>query len=228
MTCTNCGREVAEGMSFCNGCGVPMPMAASASAGALASPSIPTTKPCPFCGEQIMQAAMTGGYFVFSGTNGAPGWTYYVLASTNLEVPLAGWAVIATNAFDGAGNFSFSNAVVPGSPREFYAMALGTLPPDAALPATIALFKTPTVRDLVSSEPYLHTGQMDTIDAVIAFYQTISAQARAGRVRNADPQLSGIFLDASAGVPLAAFLRALNEEAYVDIPCPCEGTSPPP
>jgi len=41
-------------------------------------------------------------------------------------------------------------------------------------------------------------------------------------VRNADPQLSRISLDASAVVPLAAFLRALDEEAYVDVPCPCQ------
>jgi cytochrome c peroxidase len=89
------------------------------------------------------------------------------------------------------------------------------------LPATIALFKTPTVRDLVSSEPYLHTGRMYTIEDVLAFYQNFSAQARAGTVRNADPQLGGIFLDGSAVAPLAAFLRALDEEDYVDIPCPC-------
>ena len=96
------------------------------------------------------------------------------------------------------------------------------MPPEAALPATIALFKTPTVRDLVSSEPYLHTGQMNTIEDVLEFYLNSSAEARAGTIRNADPQLSNVSLDASAVAPLAAFLRALNEAAYVDIPCPCQ------
>jgi cytochrome c peroxidase len=139
---------------------------------------------------------------------------------------LAAWTVIATNAFDSEGYFSFTNAAAPGSPQGFYAMELGTLPPEAALPATIARFKTPTVRDLVSSEPYLHTGRMDTIEDVIAFYQNFSAQARAGNVRNADPQLSGISLDGSATGPLAAFLRALDEAAYVDIPCPCQPVPP--
>jgi len=171
---------------------------------------------------QITMAAMTGNNFFFSGTNGVPGWTYYVLATTGPSLPLSGWTVIGTNSFDNQGNFSFTNAVTPGVPQEFYALTLGTIPADIALPGTIALFKTPTVRDLVSSEPYLHTGQLNTIEAVIAFYQKVSAQTRAGMIRNAAPQLSGISLDASAVAPLAAFLRALDEEAYVDIPCPCQ------
>jgi cytochrome c peroxidase len=105
---------------------------------------------------------------------------------------------------------------------QFYSIALGTLPPDAALPGTIALFKTPTVRDLVSSEPYLHTGRMNTIEDVVEFYENFSASTRAGMVRNADPQLGGIFLDESAVAPLAAFLHALDESDYADIPCPCQ------
>jgi hypothetical protein len=170
---------------------------------------------------QIAEAAMNGNNFTFNGTNGTPGWTYYVLTATNLQLPLAGWTVIATNAFDSEGSFRFTNATAPGTTEGFYALALGTISPAAALPQTIALFKTPTVRDLVSSEPYLHTGQMDTIEEVLDFYLNFSDLARAGMARNAAPQLSGISLDASAVGPLAAFLRALDEEDYADIPCPC-------
>ena len=171
---------------------------------------------------QISRAAMNGNNFIVSGTNGPAGWTYLVLNTTNLSLSLGRWIIIATNAFDGAGNFSFTNILAPGAPQGFFALELGTLPPEAALPATIALFKTPTVRDLVSSEPYLHTGQMNTIEDVLEFYLNSSAEARAGTIRNADPQLSNVSLDASAVAPLAAFLRALNEAAYVDIPCPCQ------
>jgi len=174
---------------------------------------------------RISQATMSGSQVAFSGTNSTPGWTYFVLASTNLSSPFTAWTVVATNTFDSQGNFSFTNTVA-GPAQGFYAMEIGTLPPDAALPATIALFKTPTVRDLVSSEPYLHTGRMNTIEDVLQFYQTFSAKARAGNVRNADPQLSGILLDASATAPLAAFLRALNEANYADIPCPCQPAPP--
>ena len=169
----------------------------------------------------ISRLEMTGNNFNFSGTNGAASWSYFVLSATDLSLPLANWTVIATNTFDNQGRFNFTNSVVPGATR-FYALVLGTLPPDSALPATIALFKTPTVRDLVSSEPYLHTGRMNTIEDVLQFYLNSSAQARAGTLRNADPQLSRISLDASAVAPLAAFLRALDEENYADIPCPCQ------
>jgi hypothetical protein len=62
---------------------------------------------------------------------------------------------------------------------------------------------------------------MDTIEDVLSFYLNFSALARAGMVRNAAPQLGGISLDVSAVGPLAAFLRALDEEDYADIPCPC-------
>ncbi len=170
---------------------------------------------------RIGWAGMNGNNFYLTGTNGSPGWTYRVLAGTNLSSPLAEWAVLATNSFDGEGHFSFTNAVDPNVPQKFYAVSLGTLPQATALPGMIALFKTPGVRDLVSSEPYLHTGRMNTIEDVLGFYLNVSAQARAGIIRNAAPQLSAITLDASAVAPLAAFLRALDEENYADIPCPC-------
>jgi cytochrome c peroxidase len=174
--------------------------------------------PSPLVSATMLNAAN----FVLSATNVTPGGTYYVLASTNLLLPLYAWTIAASNEVDAAGQFSFTYAVNHGVPRQFYVLSLASISAAAALPQTIALFKTPTVRDLVSSEPYLHTGQMDTIEDVINFYLSVSADARAGTVRNADPQLSGTLLDGSAVAPLAAFLRALDEEDYADIPCPCQ------
>jgi hypothetical protein len=170
----------------------------------------------------ITGGMMSAGNLVFSVTNTTPGGIYYLLGSTNLLLPVADWAIIATNTVDSEGQLSFTNAVEPGVPQEYYVLSLAAISPAAALPGTIARFKTPTVRDLVSSEPYLHTGRMNTLEQVLGFYLNFSAQARAGTVRNADPQLSGISLDASAAAPLAAFLRALDEEDYADIPCPCQ------
>jgi cytochrome c peroxidase len=85
----------------------------------------------------------------------------------------------------------------------------------------VGLFKTPNLRDLGSSEPYLHTGRMDTIEEVLGFYQNFSSLASTGAVRNAAVQLSGISLNNAAVAPLAAFLRSLDED-YFDIPCPCQ------
>ena len=61
---------------------------------------------------------------VFSGTNGTPGGIIYVLSSTNVALPLGDWARIATNFFDGSGNFSFTNAVNPSTPQQFFLLQL--------------------------------------------------------------------------------------------------------
>ncbi len=84
--------------------------------------------------------------------------------------------------------------------------------PAAALPLTIGMFKTPTLRDLGQSDPYLHSGQMDTIEDVLTFYVEVSGLARQGSLRNGASQLADIVLGADDLAPLAAFLRALNED----------------
>jgi hypothetical protein len=180
-------------------------------------PQLIATPPPP--SPQLTGAILNGNNFVLQGTNGPPGWTYYVLASTNLLAPVADWNLVATNIFDDQGDFVSTNAVSPG-PQVFFQLLVGAPGPAVALPLTIALFKTPNLRDLGSSQPYLHTGRMNTIEAVLAFYQNFSGLARTGAVRNAAPQLSGISLNNAAVVPLAAFLRSLNED-YFDVPCPC-------
>ncbi len=164
----------------------------------------------------INAPAVAGNNLLLTG-DGVPGWTYYVLTATNAALPLEDWQIVATNSFDMSGNFSFADQTISSS-QKFYRLTLDTTA--SVLPYTIGLFKTQTVRDLSSSEPYLHTGRMVTIEDVINFYETFSAKARAGLVRNGDPQLSGVFMDTNAIVPLAAFLRSLNED-YTDIPCPC-------
>ena len=85
-------------------------------------------------------------------------------------------------------------------------------PDDILLPRTIALFKTPSLRGLAFSGPYLHNGRKDTLEEVIEFYIRMSRLARDGKVRNAAPELSGILLKEEDIAPLAAFLRALNED----------------
>ena len=47
---------------------------------------------------------------------------------------------------------------------------------------------------------------------MLRFYVAVSARARAGEVRNAAPELAGIRLTEADVAPLAAFLRALNED----------------
>lgn len=82
----------------------------------------------------------------------------------------------------------------------------------ALLPKTVGAFKTPGLRDLADSAPYLHHGQLDTIEDVLEFYADFASKARAGLVRNPSPELLGIALVPQDIAPLAAFLRSLNED----------------
>jgi hypothetical protein len=52
------------------------------------------------------------------------------------------------------------------------------------LPTAIARFKTPGLRDLSHSAPYMHTGKFDTLENIIGFYVGGSGQARLGTLRN--------------------------------------------
>lgn len=61
---------------------------------------------------------------VFNGTNGVPGTLYFVLSSTNVAAPVASWARIATNQFDSAGSFTFTNTVSANESQQFYILQL--------------------------------------------------------------------------------------------------------
>jgi len=85
----------------------------------------------------------------------------------------------------------------------------------AMLERAIARFKTPSLRDLGHSDPYLHTGTKNAIEDVIQFYIESSDLVRQGQERNPDSEMGSVFLDGSDVAPLAAFLRSLNED-YTD------------
>jgi autotransporter-associated beta strand protein len=70
----------------------------------------------------IGSISLAGGNLVASGSGGIPFWTYYVLASTNLTA--AQWTPVATNQFDTAGNFVFTNAIGGSARQSFYRLQL--------------------------------------------------------------------------------------------------------
>jgi cytochrome c peroxidase len=84
--------------------------------------------------------------------------------------------------------------------------------PERLLRGAVAAFKTAGLRDLSHSAPYLHTGAMDDLGDVVTFYRTVAERARAGRLRNGDPEIAEIFLAPEDAEPLVAFLRSLNED----------------
>ena len=72
----------------------------------------------------IGNITISGGNLVVSGAGGLNGWTYYLLATTNLNLPVAQWTRIATNQFNGDGTFSVTNGVNALSPQTFYQIQL--------------------------------------------------------------------------------------------------------
>lgn len=87
-----------------------------------------------------------------------------------------------------------------------------SLSDDKLLARTLGMFKTPGLRGLGLSEPYLHTGRKATLESVIQFYRDSAQRARQGTLRNADPALAGVRLGEEDVAPLASFLRSLNED----------------
>jgi hypothetical protein len=82
----------------------------------------------------------------------------------------------------------------------------------ALLEHAMAAFKTPGLRDLGHSAPYMHNGQFDTLQAVVRFYQGVANLARQDKLRNADVALRNVALNDEDIAALVAFLQALNED----------------
>jgi hypothetical protein len=64
--------------------------------------------------------AIQGGNLVLSGSGGLPNRTYYVLTATNMALPLDQWLRIATNQFDAAGDFQFTNSPALNASQQFF------------------------------------------------------------------------------------------------------------
>ena len=61
---------------------------------------------------------------ILSGTNGSPTWTYYLLTSTNISLPLSNWSAVQTGFFDGSGNFQITNGTDPTLQQQFYILQM--------------------------------------------------------------------------------------------------------
>jgi len=65
-----------------------------------------------------------GGGLLFGGTGGVANANYYLLATTNVAVPLSDWTRLLTNQFDNNGNFNFTNPVDINSSQNFYRLQI--------------------------------------------------------------------------------------------------------
>jgi cytochrome c peroxidase len=76
----------------------------------------------------------------------------------------------------------------------------------------IGTFKTPTLRNLAYTNPYMHNGAYASLEEALSELVRLSALTRSGRVRSPDPELSKVRITEDDVPSLAAFLMALNEE----------------
>ncbi len=79
----------------------------------------------------------------------------------------------------------------------------------------IGTFKTPTLRHLAFTGPYMHTGDYSTVEDTLREIMGLSELARAGQVRQADDELLRININEADIAPLVAFLNALNEDLRI-------------
>ena len=65
-----------------------------------------------------------GADLIFTGGGGPAGGTNYLVATTNLTLAVSQWSPLATNQFDLAGNFNFTNVLSAGVPQQFHRLQL--------------------------------------------------------------------------------------------------------
>ena len=89
-------------------------------------------------GPAFSSVGILGSHLLLSGSNGVPGVTYFVLASTNLGLlPVTSWARIATNVFSADGQFTNDLQIDPSAQQVFIMIA--TVPP-STVPGLVAAY----------------------------------------------------------------------------------------
>jgi hypothetical protein len=80
--------------------------------------------PRPVIASFALVDGVPSGGSTISGTNGIPRVLYYVLASTNLSLPIPAWTRLGTNFFDNSGSFQFTNPSELSSAQRFYILQI--------------------------------------------------------------------------------------------------------
>lgn len=99
-----------------------------------------------------------------------------------------------------------------GNLKSYFCAAGKDCSVDQGLASAIGVFKTPILRDLVDSAPYLHNGSRPGLQDVVAFYIKSSALAKAGQLRNAPPEFQNMSISDDDINALTAFLLSLTED----------------
>ncbi len=105
----------------------------------------------------------------------------------------------------GRADFGYWNWVIPAADDEA-----------SELEESIGAFRTPMLRNLPRTGPYMHNGSYSSLEAAVREYVSISSLARQGDYAEVDDEVDRIRLEESDVLPLVAFLKALDEVAEED------------
>lgn len=105
--------------------------------------------------------------------------------------------------FHGAGAYS-------DEPSGAASLKLATLPRHSH---TFASFKTPSLRNVATTAPYMHHGQLGTLEEVVRFYSTLDGARQA---IHPDPLLQPLGLSEDEIGDLVAFLESLTDDSLAD------------
>jgi len=145
---------------------------------------------------------------------------YYLPASTKHPIALSTFRSLPSKKKPGATDLGLWNIVLnddmPAPQKKIKSILCkkekASCTPTKMLNKSIAAFKTPTLRDLGHSAPYMHSGGLNTLQEVLTMYLTNSELARQHALRNTDSDMKKIRLNTSDVENLLAFLNSLNED----------------
>jgi hypothetical protein len=82
------------------------------------------SQPSPPSFGSIQVAPGSNHAVIMTGSGGVTNGSYYVLSSSNLATPRNQWPAVATNPFDAAGRFAFTNIPPSNASKMFYRLRL--------------------------------------------------------------------------------------------------------
>lgn len=81
-----------------------------------------------------------------------------------------------------------------------------------ALERSLARFKTPSLRDMGHSSPFMHNGQISDLHSLIGFYIAATQSSKQGLIRNGAKELNEMNIQGKDIEPLFLFLVSLYED----------------
>ena len=99
----------------------------------------------------ITNTTLVSGGIMLAGIGGTSNGSYAVLSFTNIITPVTNWPAIATNTFDGGGNFACTNPLTPGATETYFRLLAGNFAPPP--PVAPSITSSPTNLTVLANQP---------------------------------------------------------------------------